>query len=82
MDDNAKSHPTWVRGLKSLHPFPKRSYARVAPHVGAWIEIAAFFSAAFFSEVAPHVGAWIEIKSLMKRRNAIASHPTWVRGLK
>ena len=35
---------------------------RVAPHVGAWIEIPRFVSDNRYFMVAPHVGAWIEIK--------------------
>ena len=35
----AESHPTWVRGLK-LKPLNQIVLLiRVAPHVGAWIEI-------------------------------------------
>ena len=33
-----RSHPTWVRGLKSLIGLQSLCHA-VAPHVGAWIEI-------------------------------------------
>ena len=34
-----RSHPTWVRGLKSVRvPCPDAA-VEVAPHVGAWIEI-------------------------------------------
>ena len=33
------SHPTWVRGLKSRRK-EERHTPSVAPHVGAWIEIA------------------------------------------
>ncbi len=35
-----------------------------------------------FSIVAPYMGAWIEIMIIMELRYLIASHPTWVRGLK
>ena len=59
--DIAKSHPTWVRGLK----YPKFCHAClldiVAPHVGAWIEIATMYRDRLAAIVAPHVGAWIEI---------------------
>ena len=37
--DTVRSHPTWVRGLKFLHGLQERVLLRVAPHVGAWIEI-------------------------------------------
>ena len=33
------SHPTWVRGLKSRKVTSSGNPKRVAPHVGAWIEI-------------------------------------------
>ena len=33
----------------------------VAPHVGAWIEIAKRAYKRMERDVAPHVGAWIEI---------------------
>ena len=36
-------------------------FARVAPNVGAWIEIARPAQQRQGSTVAPHVGAWIEI---------------------
>ena len=34
-----ESHPTWVRGLKYQLAEAFRDIAKVAPHVGAWIEI-------------------------------------------
>ena len=34
---------------------------RVAPHVGAWIEISPGSHTRSWQTVAPHVGAWIEI---------------------
>ena len=34
-----ESHPTWVRGLKSRKVTSSGNPKRVAPHVGAWIEI-------------------------------------------
>ena len=37
---------------------------KVAPHVGAWIEINASFTTKTSLDVAPHVGAWIEINWL------------------
>ena len=38
-----------------------RDKYKVAPHVGAWIEIFWMSAKVFFALVAPHVGAWIEI---------------------
>ena len=48
----------------------------VAPHVGAWIEIAIGFRAKKANGVAPHVGAWIEIHHIPLPRspNAVAPH--------
>ena len=34
-----KSHPLWVRGLKSILPTYDTRIVTVAPLVGAWIEI-------------------------------------------
>ena len=36
----------------------------VAPHAGAWIEIAAILEDVRTESVAPHAGAWIEICAL------------------
>ena len=75
------SHPTWVRGLK----YETRTYTeivRVAPHVGAWIEIAEDTILYLIANVAPHVGAWIEISKDCLCGFDLLSHPTWVRGLK
>ena len=58
------SLPAWERGLKSQPTgchYPNR---RVAPCVGAWIEIDKWPCWLWRSTVAPCVGAWIEIKSL------------------
>ena len=35
---DAKSHPSWVRGLKLKNLAQKDKEERVAPLVGAWIE--------------------------------------------
>ena len=34
-----KSHPLWVRGLKSYLQSPQNIIDKVAPFMGAWIEI-------------------------------------------
>ena len=54
----------------------------VAPHVGAWIEISRDCHCGLGLLVAPHVGAWIEIYVERMKDFHLASHPTWVRGLK
>ena len=40
-----------------------RGGSRVAPHVGAWIEIILTLLFISLIPVAPHVGAWIEISN-------------------
>ena len=57
---NIMSHPSWVRGLKlTLNNLLEN--IRVAPFVGAWIEILLTFCFEESLRVAPFVGAWIEI---------------------
>ena len=51
----------WVRGLKYCSLAVCYTCVKVAPHVGAWIEIAHLSSVKLVNAVAPHVGAWIEI---------------------
>ena len=55
------SHPTRVRGLKYRHTLPLGHLPDVAPHEGAWIEIACRDFQTVQNVVAPHEGAWIEI---------------------
>ena len=76
------SHPTWVRGLKCVLYGGWQDLITVAPHVGAWIEIADRRNGCKYPRVAPHVGAWIEISSRVGFLDCDGSHPTWVRGLK
>ena len=40
---------------------------RVAPLVGAWIEIIAIYGLWLIYEVAPLVGAWIEIENIIAK---------------
>ena len=56
----AKSHPTWVRGLKQHAMASHSEEPNVAPYVGAWIETAQSITSAAPANVAPYVGAWIE----------------------
>ena len=56
--------------------------AKVAPFVGAWIEIILSAHLSFLLGVAPFVGAWIEISICSSNTFLVASHPLWVRGLK
>ena len=57
---------------------------KVAPHVGAWIEITiGQIALAHRGYVAPHVGAWIEMTSgTCHCLQCVMSLPTWERGLK
>ena len=67
------SHPTGVRGLKSVGEFAVREYGEVAPHWGAWIEIGIGLAMARPPSVAPHWGAWIEIVG-------VGCLPPWTNG--
>ena len=72
-----------MRGLKCSTANLNKKNAKVAPHVGAWIEIYALKCQHDGVTVAPHVGAWIEIlMEVISRFPYDVSHPTWVRGLK
>ena len=55
---------------------------RVAPHVGAWIEILSSLYRSKLQAVAPHVGAWIEINCSLVMIVTCLSLPMWGRGLK
>ena len=55
---------------------------KVAPLVGAWIEIVLDRKTARVYHVAPLVGAWIEIFSKKVLLAAEKSLPSWERGLK
>ena len=56
------SHPLWVRGLKSQAVIDKLKQEKVAPFMGAWIEIVNGTSTSCgHGRVAPFMGAWIEI---------------------
>ena len=55
------SLPLWERGLKLSQSRYGATAGRVAPLVGAWIEISWTAAIPPLSRVAPLVGAWIEI---------------------
>ena len=55
------SHPTRVRGLKSIIVPLVEDIADVAPYTGAWIEIYDGELDSNTNFVAPYTGAWIEI---------------------
>ena len=56
-----QSHPTWVRGLKFLQNTTIQQLPKVAPYLGAWIEISICLRHVQPDKVAPYLGAWIEI---------------------
>ena len=61
----------------------KYSSGKVAPLVGAWIEISHAMMEQAPLHVAPLVGAWIEItKSVSDGTETHRSLPSWERGLK
>ena len=57
------SLPTWGRGLKYKSKPHAIHSPRVAPYLGAWIEIPVDGSTTVRKAVAPYLGAWIEIIS-------------------
>ena len=60
---------------------PKTSNIIVAPHAGAWIEIATRLHRHVFTGVAPHAGAWIEIAGFcgVQLRVCVAPHAgAWI----
>ena len=68
------SLPTWGRGLKYLMGHLLHHIKVVAPHMGAWIEIAQRSQQWCAVSVAPHMGAWIEIVNgvVLCRINSVA----------
>ena len=59
-----KSHPLWVRGLKSINSKNITLNLIVAPFMGAWIEIGSPNNINAVDLVAPFMGAWIEINGI------------------
>ena len=55
---------------------------KVAPLVGAWIEIKELAWRTHEEMVAPLVGAWIEIFTYVVNFASLRSLPSWERGLK
>ena len=77
------SLPSWERGLKLRWCTDCSPARRVAPLVGAWIEIMLVISVDAGDLVAPLVGAWIEIRSKGTGTTLVVpSLPSWERGLK
>ena len=61
------SLPSWERGLKYRNSSERNKMYRVAPFVGAWIEIGYPIPGRALQTVAPFVGAWIEISLYLKK---------------
>ena len=80
--NDALSHPSRVRGLKSESISTSAKFDTVAPFAGAWIEMLTVASGSRKSKVAPFAGAWIEISVRFEKAVLTASHPSRVRGLK
>ena len=72
-----ESHPTGVRGLKCLRLCTDVSRRLVAPHWGAWIEIARRAHVWNADAVAPHWGAWIEISAILEACPGRGVAPHW-----
>ena len=60
---------SWERGLKYVNHPLKNPRNKVAPLVGAWIEINVTVPEVTKPAVAPLVGAWIEIFNAQKKCN-------------
>ena len=73
---------SWERGLKFFNRNGIFTISRVAPLVGAWIEINSFNPHIYTSLVAPLVGAWIEILTYKPLGLLLSSLLSWERGLK
>ena len=54
----------------------------VTPYVGVWIETAMMVHSTRLYRVTPYVGVWIETGCKNFSGKTMASHPTWVCGLK
>ena len=81
--ESEESLPLWERGLKFFIPRSLRRLRRVAPLVGAWIEIGGYPVRRRRCPVAPLVGAWIEIRCIFAvKLSILSSLPLWERGLK
>ena len=59
-EETIQSHPSWVCGLKLLHPYWQAGIQRVTPFVGVWIETGINGGEVIAYVVTPFVGVWIE----------------------
>ena len=81
----AKSHPSWVCGLKLRFLPILQSSIWVTPFVGVWIETLSVKHIAFRILVTPFVGVWIETIILVNNRLTLRVTPfvgVWIETLK
>ena len=76
------SHPTRVRGLKCGAGMLQPTRIGVAPHPGAWIEIAPFDSPYLPNVSHPTRVRGLKLLYHVFSKDLVRSHPTRVRGLK
>ena len=72
----------WVRGLKQVKDIKDILAAKVAPHVGAWIET---IQASLMKSFIKSHPMWVRGLKLGRHGSLkvyLVSHPMWVRGLK
>ncbi len=80
---SGRSHPSRVRGLKSLYRGDSNGSAKSHPSRVRGLKSVDCIAKYWQDTVAPFTGAWIEITALwLRRRYRSASHPSRVRGLK
>ena len=70
----------WIEIARKYYPY--LDWLKVAPLVGAWIEIIQVKKCPLIKRVAPLVGAWIEILFARSAPGLPWSLPSWERGLK
>ena len=79
---NKPSLLSWERGLKYITSRKTMCKCKVAPLVGAWIEMRISTMTRLLVLVAPLVGAWIEITLGPMKTEYRTSLLSWERGLK
>ena len=66
----AKSHPSWVCGLKHVILYLYGVGHEVTPFVGVWIETFFFGLTVLPRAVTPFVGVWIETRNPLTGRES------------
>ena len=82
-DSKQGSHPSWVCGLKLISRWRCGKGRRVAPFMGAWIEIPSVpdITCCAFSRTLHGCVDWNAVVTVLPTP-PFRSHPSWVRGLK